>query len=64
MQGLRFSGKMKGVFFMKKFLAMIICLVMAFSVGALAERGMGGGPNGGDPRGSGMGGPGGMGGMT
>ena len=47
---------------MKRILAVIICLVMVFSVGALAEHGMGGGPNGGGPRGGGMGGPGGMGG--
>ena len=41
---------------MKRIVAMMICLMMVFSVGALAERGMGG------PRGGGMGGPGGMGG--
>lgn len=39
---------------MKKILAVIICLVLVFSVGTLAERGMGGGP-----RSGGMGGPGG-----
>lgn len=46
---------------MKRIVAMMICLMMVFSFGALAERGMGG-PNGGGPRGGGMGGPGGMGG--
>ena len=46
---------------MKRIVAMMICLMMVFSIGALAERGMGG-PNGGGPRGGGMGGPGGMGG--
>lgn len=46
---------------MKRIIAMMICLMMVFSFGALAERGMGG-PNGGGPRGGGMGGPGGMGG--
>ena len=52
---------------MKRIIAMMICLMMVFSVGALAERGMagpgdgmGGGPNGGGR--GGMGGPGGMGG--
>ena len=39
---------------MKRIVAMMICLMMVFSVGAQAERGMGGGP-----RGEGMGGPGG-----
>ena len=39
---------------MKRIVAMIICLMMVFSIGALAERGIGGGP-----RGGGMGGPGG-----
>lgn len=39
---------------MKKILAVIICLVLVFSVGTLAERGMGGGP-----RSGGTGGPGG-----
>ena len=38
---------------MKRIVAMMICLMMVFSIGALAERGMGG------PRGGGMGGPGG-----
>lgn len=38
---------------MKRIVAMMICLMMVFSVGVLAERGMGG------PRGGGMGGPGG-----
>lgn len=46
---------------MKRIVAVAICLALVFSVGAWAERGMGGGPNGGGPRG-GMGGPGGMGG--
>lgn len=39
---------------MKRIVAMMICLMMVFSIGALAERGMGGGP-----RDGGMGGPGG-----
>ena len=39
---------------MKRIVAMMLCLMMFFSIGALAERGMGGGP-----RGGGMGGPGG-----
>ena len=39
---------------MKRIVAMMICLMMVFSIGALAERGIGG-----DPRGGGMGGPGG-----
>ncbi len=39
---------------MKRLIAMMICLMMVFSVGAQAERGMGSGP-----RGEGMGGPGG-----
>ena len=39
---------------MKRIVAMMIRLMMVFSIGALAERGMGGGP-----RGGGMGGPGG-----
>lgn len=39
---------------MKRIVAMMICLMMVFSIGALAERGIGGGP-----RGGGMGGPGG-----
>ena len=43
---------------MKRIVAMMICLMMVFSIGALAERGMGD-PNGGGPRGGGMGGPGG-----
>lgn len=38
---------------MKRIVAMMICLMMVFSIGALAERGIGG------PRGGGMGGPGG-----
>jgi len=46
---------------MKRIVAMMICLMMVFSIGALAERGMGD-PNGGGPRGGGMGGPGGIGG--
>ena len=39
---------------MKRIVAMMLCLMMVFSIAALAERGMGGGP-----RGGGMGGPGG-----
>ena len=39
---------------MKRIVAMMLCLMMVFSIGALAERGMGGGS-----RGGGMGGPGG-----
>ena len=39
---------------MKRIVAMMLCLMMFFSIGALAERGMGSGP-----RGGGMGGPGG-----
>lgn len=38
---------------MKRIVAMMICLMMVFSIGTLAERGIGG------PRGGGMGGPGG-----
>lgn len=38
---------------MKRIVAMMICLMMVFSIGALAERGIG------SPRGGGMGGPGG-----
>ena len=47
---------------MKKIIAMMLCLMMVFSIGALAERGMGGpggmgGPNGGHGGGrDGMGG--------
>ena len=37
---------------MKRIVAMMLCLMMVFSIGALAERGMGGGP-----RSGGMGGP-------
>ena len=52
--GLRLFA-MKGAIFMKRIVAMMICLMMVLlCVGALAERGMGGGP-----RGGGMGGPGG-----
>ena len=39
---------------MKRIVAMMLCMMMFISIGALAERGMGGGP-----RGGGMGGPGG-----
>ena len=40
-----FSLILKGVCSMKKILAMLLCLMLVFSCGALAERGMGGGPD-------------------
>ena len=47
---------------MKRIIAMMLCLMMVFSVGALAERGMGGPGGMGGPNGGHGGGPGGMGG--